>query len=68
MHFKKLEILQSKTARIITEAFKAIFILALNIEVSLIAIHHMLDKLVIKSTLQILETFFLNLFLITRSK
>ena len=65
-HLKKLEMLQSKAARIITGAFRATSIPALNIEAYLTPMHHTLDKLVIESALQIAETPLYNLLLSTR--
>ena len=58
--------LQSKAARIITSAFRATSIPALNIEAYLTPMHHTLDKLVIESALQIAETLLYNLLLSTR--
>lgn len=58
--------LQSKAARIITGAFRATSIPALNIEAYLTPMHHTLDKLVIESALRIAETPLYNLLLSTR--
>lgn len=58
--------LQSKAAQIIPKAFKTTSILTLNIEVYLTPMHHTIDKLVIKSVLQIAETPLYNLFLSIR--
>ena len=58
--------LQSKAARIVTGAFRATSIPALNIEAYLTPMHHTLDKLVIESALRIAETPLYNLLLSTR--
>ncbi len=60
--------LQSKVVQIVMGVFKATSISALNIEVYIIPMHHILDKLVRKFALQISETFLYDLLLDTRNK